>query len=408
MTVEWFKPRGYVHFDAPVGNAFAQKVLDRAFVAKHSWLPLIFYIKRTKRYKASKRKTVFKDRPIMYASHRDACILSKYAWELTTALDAHCKALGLGQHVIAYRKLGRGNYDFSADVFNFVRARPISVVLCYDITGFFDNLDHRILKERLKRVLELGELAQDWFAVFRHVTQYKVIERAELAAHSRFGPRLSMKLREPLATIAELLAERIQIKRNPKRVGITQGTPISSVFSNLYMIDIDQAMVGLCKERGALYQRYSDDILVVCDPEDEALINSTMEALIKSHLLEIKPEKTERTVFDKLDPHAFQYLGFDISPDGAVIRPGSLGRQWRKVRRSIARTKKIGLIAVAEGKATKIYTKTLRRRFLPVGVRNFSSYSRRSAKAFGSKKIIQQVLRLERMIHTALLDLDLH
>jgi RNA-directed DNA polymerase len=202
LTVEWFKPRGYVHFDAPVGNAFAQKVLDRAFVAKHSWLPLIYYIKRTKRYKASKRKTVFKNRPIMYASHRDACILSKYAWELTTALDAHYKALGLDQHVIAYRKLGRANYDFSADAFNFARARPISVVLCYDITGFFDNLDHRILKERLKRVLELGELAQDWFAVFRHVTQYKMIERAELAAHSRFGPRLSMKLREPLATIA--------------------------------------------------------------------------------------------------------------------------------------------------------------------------------------------------------------
>jgi len=60
--------------------------LDRAFVAKHAWLPLIHYIKRTKRYKASKGKTVFKDRPIMYASHRDACILSKYAWELTTAL----------------------------------------------------------------------------------------------------------------------------------------------------------------------------------------------------------------------------------------------------------------------------------------------------------------------------------
>jgi RNA-directed DNA polymerase len=231
LTVEWFKPRGYAHFDAPVGSPFAQKVLDRAFVAKHSWLPLIHYIKRTKRYKATTGKTVFKDRPIMYASHRDACILSRYAWELTSALDAHYEALGLGQHVIAYRKLGRANYDFSADAFNFARAKPVSVVLCYDITGFFDNLDHRILKERLKRVLQVGELAQDWFVVFRHVTQYKVIERDELAAHSRFGPRLSMKLREPLATIAELIAARIQIKRNPKRAGIPQGTPISSVFS---------------------------------------------------------------------------------------------------------------------------------------------------------------------------------
>ena len=75
---------------------------------------------------------------------------------------------------------------------------------------------------------------------------------------------------------------------------------------------------------------------------------------MKSHLREIKPEKTERMVFDELDPHAFQYLDFDISPDGAVIRPGSLGRQWRKVRRSIARIKKIGLIAVAEGRRNEI------------------------------------------------------
>jgi RNA-directed DNA polymerase len=406
LTVEWFKPRGYAHFDAPVGSPFAQKVLDRVFVAKHSWLPLIHYTKRTKRCRASTGKTVFKDRPIMYASHRDACILSKYAWELTTALDAHYETLGLGRHVIAYRKLGRANYHFSADAFHFARAKPISVVLCYDITGFFDNLDHRILKERLKRGLQVGELAQDWFAVFRHVTQYKTIERDELAAHPKFGPRLSIKMREPLATIAELIAERVHIRRNPKRVGIPQGTPISSVFSNLYMIDIDEAMVRLCKERGALYQRYSDDILVVCNPEDEVFINSTMETLIKNHLLEIKPEKTERIVFDQLTPHTFQYLGFDISPDGAVIRPGSLGRQWRKAKRSIARITKIGLIAVAEGKATKIYTKKLRRRFLPVGVRNFSSYARRSAEAFGNKKIVRQVLRLERMIDAALVDLE--
>ena len=163
MTVDWFKPRGYVHFDAPVGKAFAEKVLDPAFVAKHSWLPLIHYTKRTKRYKAkkgNKGKTVFKDRPIMYASHRDACILSKYAWDLTTALDAHYETFGLGQHVIAYRKLGRANYHFSADAFKFARAKP-SVVLCYDITGFFDSLDHKILKERLKRIIQVGELPQD-------------------------------------------------------------------------------------------------------------------------------------------------------------------------------------------------------------------------------------------------------
>ena len=113
-------------------------------------------------------------------------------------------------------------------------------------------------------------------------------------------------------------------------------------------------------------------------------------------------------VFDPHSPETFQYLGFNISTEGAVIRPGSLARQWRKARRSIARTKKVGTAALAAGNASKIYTKKLRKRFYPVGARNFSSYARRSAQAFGSKKIVRQVLRLERMIDRELRDLEGH
>jgi RNA-directed DNA polymerase len=150
-----------VHFDAPVGETFAKCVEHADFVAKHSWLPLIHYTKRVKRYKAIDGRTVFKERPIMYASHRDACILSKYAWELSTALDQYYEDRGLSTHVIAYRKLGRSNYDFSADAFTFASANPNFVVLCFDITGFFDHIDHKILKDRLKRVLRTSELTRD-------------------------------------------------------------------------------------------------------------------------------------------------------------------------------------------------------------------------------------------------------
>jgi hypothetical protein len=164
-------------------------------------------------------------------------------------------------------------------------------------------------------------------------------------------------------------------------------------------------MVEVCGRRGALYQRYSDDILIVCNSGDEALIESTFTSQLKEHRLEINADKSERAVLDPCGSEMFQYLGFNISIDGAVIRPGSLARQWRKARRSIARTKKIGTAAVASGKASKIYTKKLRKRFYPVGARNFSSYARRSARVFGSKKIVRQVLRLERMIDKELREL---
>lgn len=117
MSLDWFKSRGYRHFDLPVGEKFAGKVMDPGFVLKHSFLPLLHYTKSEKRYKkcpkTGTRTITSKDRPIKYASHRDACILSFYAREMNKLLDAHYDAAGLSDSVLAYRALGRGNYDFS-------------------------------------------------------------------------------------------------------------------------------------------------------------------------------------------------------------------------------------------------------------------------------------------------------
>lgn len=70
MKHKWFRPRKYKHFDAPVGEAFADKVYDPAFIENHAWSPLIHYVKSVKRYKPKTGKTEDKDRPIMFASHR--------------------------------------------------------------------------------------------------------------------------------------------------------------------------------------------------------------------------------------------------------------------------------------------------------------------------------------------------
>jgi RNA-directed DNA polymerase len=41
----------------------------------------------------------------MYASHRDACILKRYARDLPALLNKHYAATGLNEAVIAYPKL---------------------------------------------------------------------------------------------------------------------------------------------------------------------------------------------------------------------------------------------------------------------------------------------------------------
>ncbi len=323
----------------------------------------------------------------MYASHRDACILKRYSLQLTDLLDKHYSSNGLDSAVIAYRKLGKANYDFSAEAFRFaIKMMPCSV-LCFDITGFFDNLDHRILKSRLKRILGVGELSEDWYRVFRAVTRFRTIERSDLEKHSDFGPRFKDKSCRLIGTINDIKSAGIAIVENTNKFGIPQGTPISSALSNLYLLDFDAKLVAFCTAHGCLYQRYSDDILVICPLGKETDIACAVQESLKEHRLELAADKTDQQKFDMKDQDVFQYLGFNISPDGAVIRPSSLARQWRKFKRAINAARRAGLEAISSGKSDRIYVSNLRRRFSPVGARNFSSYARRADKAFGKRRI---------------------
>jgi len=405
MGPAWFRPRGYKHLDSQVGARFAAKVVSPTLVAQHSWSPLISYDKQQKRYKSLERKTVMKSRQIMYASHRDACILSYYAAQLTDLLDQQYQEVGLNDVVIAYRTLGKSNYDFTADALAFAQAHSPCVLLCFDVTGFFDNLDHRVLKSALTGVLGGTSLPPDWYAVLKAVSKFRHIPLAALKSHPTFAANIKRRSRTPIATIAEVKASGIVIEGNSNGYGIPQGTPISAALSNLYMWELDVVMAAACLQNGAFYQRYSDDILLAVPSDVEASLADLLVQTLAGLKLKLNAEKTERIIFDLSLPETIQYLGFNISPGGTVIRPGSLSRQWRKARRSIRQTQKVGEAAIAAGTATKIFTKKLRRRFLLTGPRNFSSYARRSAKALGSKKILKQVRRLERMVERTLDDL---
>jgi RNA-directed DNA polymerase len=403
----WYQSGGYKHFDISVGEGFAAKTECAGFIAKHSWLPLIGYTKRIKKYRRKDGKTVYKERPIMYASHRDSCILKRYARDLTVLLDKRYAESGLNDAVIAYRKLGKANYHFAAQAYEFAKKASPCAVLCFDITGFFDNLNHGVLKDRLKRILGVKELSKDWYAVFRAVSQYRSVDRGHLEDHPVFGRNFADRSRKLIASIQEIRDAGIAIAPNPNKFGIPQGTPISSVFANLYLLDFDEAMVAMCTAVGALYQRYSDDILIVCPVNSADELAAFVEKGLVAHGLKLAAEKTDKQIFDPEFPAVFQYLGFNISPDGAVIRHNSLARQWRKAKRAIDRTRKIGLTAIVAGRADKIFVQKLRRRFSPVGSRNFSSYSRRADDAFGSRKIARQVARLERKVDAEIRSLQL-
>lgn len=394
----WFRPRGYLHLDMPVQPAFAEG-LTASQVASHPWSPLIHYVKTEKRYKVTQRKTVPKERPIMFASHRDACILAKYSAELVARLDDWYKATGLEDTVLAYRALGRANYHFAKRVEDFVRAHPSLTVMCFDVTGFFDNLDHKHLKSRMKWLLGCDELDADWFSVFRAVTRYRYIHLDEIKKHDSLAKRLRERKRHPLATIAELKALGVPIEKNPNAKGIPQGTPISASLSNLYMTQFDLEMQEEAAKRGALYQRYSDDILVACPPSRGNVLEALVEEKLNESGLELQRSKTDRvTLHQPASTLTFQYLGYQLGLGDARLRLKSLSRQWRTAKRAIRKTERVGQKAIDGGKANQIFTRKLHMRFTGAGSRNFLAYAERSAETLNSPAIRKQTKKLRRFV----------
>jgi len=397
----------------PVCEAFAEKVMQPNFVERHSFSPLLHYFKKTRRYKRDEKKTKTKNRPIMYASHRDACIFSFYSTKINKLLDNFYKNNRLNDNIIAYRALKRANYDFSAAAFQYAVDHAPCVILAFDVSGFFDNLNHLLLKNRLKALLGLASLPEDWHQIFKVITKFHYVKLTELEVRARFVMALNASGAGPIATVAELKAAEVPFHQNEKVVaGIPQGTPISAALSNLYMIEFDMNARDYCDSIGALYRRYSDDILIICPPDTAMKAKAKIEELISAEKLELSAEKTEHTLFDPGSTalhgaQCAQYLGFSYYPGGAGIRPGSLSRQWRKMRRSIRKTGKLAKVAIASGLAKKIYTKKLRRRFSPLQFRNFSSYARRSAAAFGAgEKITEQARRIERRFEREMRELE--
>lgn len=420
MSIEWLKPRRYRHFDSPINETWAGKVTNPTFVSRHIFLPLIHYNKAETRYKrcpaTGKRTITTKPRPIKYASHRDACILAYYAYQINLNLDTIYKTARINESVIAYRSLGQANYEFAAEALAFAQQNAPVMILAFDITGFFDNLDHGLLKKRLKTMLRVTELTDDWHKVFRAITRFHFVDLAELKAHPVFGPRIKERTHDRIAAVEDLKAAGITFHANPELAkghlrGIPQGTPISAAASNLYMLEFDVSARVCCDKLDAFYRRYSDDILIICKPTDTSVIEAEVMRLLANEKLEISLHKTEKTLYNigatvTRATKAAQYLGFTFREAGPAIRESSLSRQWRKMRSAMKRARKSAEWRQQAGKSGTVYRKKLYKRFAYITVhdgksswalRNFSSYGRRSAEAFGSdEKISGQVRRFER------------
>lgn len=407
--------RKYLHFDRPFSGDIAFKaVSDTDQVAKWSFMPFLHIeLKkiRVKRQKDGSLKREKKDRPIFYAAHRDAALYFYYAELMSNIYEVMLSELGIADCVTAFRKSrGMCNIHYALEVFREIQKQGHCDVFTFDVRSFFENLDHKILKRLWSKLLGMSSLPADHYAVYKSITHYSYVDRD--AAFSALGidpKKLRVFTRRHLCEaqeFRELIRETglIQQHVDPstgawKSVGIPQGSPISALLSNLYMVEFDSAIAARVKQCGGMYRRYCDDIICVipegCGLKIDALIKSEISKLF----LEIHPDKSTvhhfrchegSLVCEERKP--VQYLGFLFDGKAVRLRTVALSRYYAKMRSGVRATDRNRKATDLEsGVRTSLKTRALNRRYTYLGRRNFITYAHRAARIMSSAAIRKQI-----------------
>jgi hypothetical protein len=370
------KLKKYPHFDHAMSvPKIIELVTDPARVAANTFYPFLLYYQRWQPFRdADGGKPEKKKRPIRYASRRDAYIFAYYRHLLVAPYEALLRSLNIADCVSAYRKIrqasgaGKSNIEFAKDAFDAIATVGNAAVVAVDISGFFESLEHELLKRQWCRVLNVASLPPDHESVFRAITRYAVVDRDEaykrlglLKADLKTGKPVYERAPRKICSNADFRTKicgvggshKSLVRNNRKPYGIPQGSPISDILANIYMTDFDVTMNDYCVSRGGIYRRYSDDVLIVLPGGDaEALAARDFvvsEVSLHGSKLRIKDSKTavlryERAtgghqrfahVAGQQGKNGLEYLGFRYDGKEVWLRDATLSRLYRKVSASV-------------------------------------------------------------------------
>lgn len=358
-----FKRRTYLRFDLPVGQEAAERLAcDPNKVARHSFYPFLGFTHIIKRITKNESGEVIKKekpREIKIAAHRDAAIYSRYADLLSPLYEKEIHRRDLGQVATAFRKLPKGgtNIDFAGEVFRFIDNHRPCVALAFDLEKFFDTLNHELLKHQWLHLLGVNRLPPDHFAVFKSLTCFCWVDRGgafEKLGISAHNPKANHRLRicNP-NEFRSKIRESGLLRRNPTPgKGIPQGSPLSALLSNIYMLDFDEMLNTEIRKLGGLYRRYCDDIMIVVPMGSQGTAKDLVASAVQTAELTFNEEKTDRAKFPQgrgrpaIIPSPgsgyrdrIQYLGFTYNGSQTLIRPGSLARYYGKMRAGVSLAK---------------------------------------------------------------------
>ena len=340
----------YAHFDLRVSlsmPSIRKYVMDRSKIVTHSFYPFIHFEKKNSRYG---KKGPKKPRELYYCSHLDRCVYQRYAFLLNYQYNIWACENNIDDVAIAYRdNLGKNNIDFAKDAFEAIRSFPQCFILVGDFTNFFDNLEHQYLKKMMCEVLGVERLPQDYFSIFKNITRFsswdwKDIVKAAGENIEERGIRKKINSKDTVLNKEQFQKSKKDIKKNVSGVGVPQGSPISAVLSNIYMIEFDKDIKRYVASKGGIYMRYSDDFIIVL-PYERDTENADFTSYIFSYvesmkgLIDLQKEKTScytyknEVVYEGDRPSSINYLGFLFDGKSIRIRPRAITKYYYRMRR---------------------------------------------------------------------------
>jgi hypothetical protein len=367
------KLKMYPHFDAPLSIDEATALAtDPARVCSHAFYPLLLFREEWWQFGRKARAVEKKSRKIRYAARSDAYIYSYYRHLLSERYERRLVELGIADNVIAYRKIpaaplsgGKCNIHFAGEAFSAVARLGDCCAVTLDISKFFESIDHGRLKRVWCNLLGVERLPDDHWAVYRAITRYAEVdrdlayERLGFARRRRNGGweyqkskrEMPLQLCSPSVFRSKIAGNESLIVPNTNAYGIPQGAPLSDLLANAYLMDFDAELARYARERGGIYLRYSDDILIVLPGDGRAgrgardyaskLIKQAGERLL------IKPEKSSTVAFRAVNDRSsyrsvhgrrsngLEYLGFRFDGERVYLRDSTLANLNRKMAKAL-------------------------------------------------------------------------
>lgn len=399
-----------------------------------------------------KKNGIVKKRPIRYAAHIDGYIYSYYAQLLYEKYEQKLKELNLSSEILAYRKLPKiiingseikpNNCTMAREIFEHIKKRKNNCyALSFDIHSFFDYIDHAKLYQEWAKILNTEKLPADHLNIYRSLTRYCFIDLKEICYYINHNKctlndcsKCNKKIYKQIPKILFYNAKQFRafkewykniykntnhknFHKNPGITdkfphGIPQGTSISALLSNIYMIPFDLNMKKLAENFKGIYRRYCDDIIFICPHDDDTkkyIIEKIQKYILeRGHSLSIHPidewdDYSKSQCYDftnikKIMDHPLQYLGFYFNGKQVRIREASLARYLRKSKRAVTAMKlnakqklknmnKKGIIL--QDKHKRLYRHLLYEKYTHLGKRNFISYVLRTFEKVFSTSILK-------------------